>query len=83
MGWIANNLKEEFKNLTNNLKGFFKYIGDTIQYYGNAIISTLNNFIQNFYDNMKSLLSLFFKKIDYITTPLEADIIWDNISEQA
>lgn len=80
LGWIANNLKEEFKNLTNNLKGFFKYIGDTIQYYGNVIISTLNNFIQNFYDNMKALVEPIFQKIDYITTPLEADVIWDNIS---
>ena len=49
LGWLANNLKEEFKNITDNGKHFVEYIAKTIQYYGNAILSTLNNFIQNFY----------------------------------
>lgn len=80
IGWLSNNLKEEFKNLSDNLEGFFKYIGDTIQYYGNSILVTLNNFIQNFYDNMSSLVQPIFEKIAYITTPLEASVIWDNIS---
>lgn len=66
VGWLANNLKEEFKNLTSNLKGFFEYIGKTIQYYGNAILETLNNFIQNFYDNMKSLFEPMFDTLQDI-----------------
>lgn len=64
LGWIANNLKEEFKNITNNGKHFFEYIGKTIQYYGNAIIETLNNLMQNFYDNMKSLVEPIYTKIE-------------------
>lgn len=64
LGWLANNLKEEFKNITDNGKHFFEYIGKTIQYYGNAIIETLNNLIQNFYDNMKSLVEPIYTKIE-------------------
>lgn len=50
--------------LKDNLKGFFDYIGATIQYYGNAIIDTLNNFIQNFYDNMKNLVEPIFNELN-------------------
>ena len=42
--------------MLNNLKGLAEYIGKTIQYYGNAIIQTINNAIQNFYDNMVALI---------------------------
>lgn len=62
--WLANNLKEEFKNITDNGKHFVEYIGKTIQYYGNAILSTLNNFMQNFYDNMKALVEPIYTKIE-------------------
>lgn len=64
LGWLANNLKEEFKNITDNGKHFFEYIGKTIQYYGNAIIETLNNLMQNFYDNMKALVEPIYTKIE-------------------
>lgn len=64
LGWLANNLKEEFKNITDNGKHFFEYIGKTIQYYGNAIIGTLNNLMQNFYDNMKALVEPIYTKIE-------------------
>lgn len=54
--WLSSNLHEELANLINNIKGLATYIGKTIQYYGNAIIETINNAIQNFYDNMKALV---------------------------
>lgn len=54
--WLSSNLHEELANLLNNIKGLATYIGKTIQYYGNAIIETINNAIQNFYDNMKALV---------------------------
>lgn len=54
--WLADNLKNSISNLLNNLKGLAEYIGKTIQYYGNAIIQTINNAIQNFYDNMVALI---------------------------
>ena len=63
MIWLANNIGGEFSNLITNLEGFFGYIGQTIQYYGNIIIQTLNNFIQNFYDNMKSLVEPIFNEL--------------------
>lgn len=54
--WLADNIKNSISNLLNNLKGLAEYIGKTIQYYGNAIIQTINNAIQNFYDNMVALI---------------------------
>lgn len=54
--WLSSNLHEELANLIDNIKGLATYIGKTIQYYGNAIIETINNAIQNFYDNMKALV---------------------------
>lgn len=54
--WGIADINGQFHLLKDNLSGFFEYIGLTIQYYGNAIIDTLNNFIQNFYDNMKNLV---------------------------
>lgn len=56
LDWLSSNLHEELANLINNIKGLATYIGKTIQYYGNAIIETINNAIQNFYDNMKALV---------------------------
>lgn len=61
--WLADNLHLELKNLTDNGKHFVEYIGKTLQYYGNAILQTLNNFIQNFYDNMKNLIEPIYTKI--------------------
>lgn len=56
LDWLSSNLHEELANLIDNIKGLATYIGKTIQYYGNAIIETINNAIQNFYDNMKALV---------------------------
>lgn len=80
IGWISDNLHGEFTTLTGNLKGLFDYIGKTIQYYGNAIISSINNGIQNFYDNMLNLVQPIFDKISYITQPIDGTVIYDNIS---
>lgn len=71
--WMAGNIEGAFDNLIDNIGGFFKYIGDTIQYYGNAIIDTLNNGIQTFYNNMKSLIEPIVEKFNYITEPLDLD----------
>lgn len=87
LGWFANNLKEEFKNITDNGKHFVEYIGKTIQYYGNAIIETLNNAIQNFYDNMKSLVEPIYNKIsefaDLFINPFDKDEFEDQINNCA
>lgn len=78
--WGIADINGQFHMLKENLAGFFEYIGATIQYYGNAILETLNNFIQNFYDNMANLVQPIFDKINYIAEPLDQDIIFDNIS---
>lgn len=78
--WGMENLDGEFNILKQNLNGWFKYLGDLLTYYLNGIVESINAGIQNFYDNMANLVQPIFDKIDYITTPLEADIIWDNIS---
>lgn len=62
--WLSSNLHEELANLINNIKGLAEYIGKTIQYYGNAIIETINNAIQNFYDNMKALVEPIYTKLE-------------------
>lgn len=78
--WLGDNLKAELSNLVQNIENLGKYIGETIQYYGGMIIKEIQNGIQTFYNNMVSLVQPIFEKIDYITTPLEVDVIWDNIS---
>lgn len=78
--WGIADINGQFNLLKDNLAGFFEYIGETIQYYGNAILETLNIFIQNFYDNMSNLIQPIFDKINYISEPLDQDIIFDNIS---
>lgn len=78
--WGMENLDGEFNILKQNLDGWFKYLGNLLNYYLNGIIDSINAGIQNFYDNMANLVQPIFDKINYITTPLEADIIWDNIS---
>ena len=55
LSWLGSNLLGEFSNLITNLGNIGNYIGSTIQYYGNLIISNIQNGIQNFYDNMVSL----------------------------
>lgn len=54
--WLSNNLHNELSNLGNNIKSGFEYVGKTFQYYGNAIIETMNNAIQNLYENFVALL---------------------------
>ena len=55
LAWLGSNLIGFFSNLISNLGAIGNYIGSTIQYYGNLIISNIQNGIQNFYDNMVSL----------------------------
>lgn len=81
--WLSDNLKGEIANLLNNLKSLAEYIGKTIQYYGNAIISTLNNFIQNFYDNMSSLVQPIYEKLVYFTEPLDLQEVENALSSSS
>lgn len=63
LDWIGENLRGTISNLGNNIKGLFEYIGKTIQYYGNGIIKSITDGIQNFYDNMKSLIEPLVEKV--------------------
>jgi hypothetical protein len=56
LDWLGDNLRYELANFGNNIKGCFEYIGKTIQYYGNGIVKSISDGIQNFYDNMKNLV---------------------------
>lgn len=65
--WLADNLKNEFENLIDNIEGFFNYIGALITYYGDLIIDNIQAFAQNIYDNFESLFLPFYETVkDFI-----------------
>ena len=82
-GWLKDNLAGEFQNLLSNLKLFFDYIGQTIQYYGGLIIDNIQNGIQTFYNNMVSLIEPISTAIDYISQPLQVSEVVTAIQSTA
>lgn len=64
LDWLSSNLHNEIVNLVVNIKGLAEYIGKTIQYYGNMLVETINNLIQNLYDNMKALVEPIYTKLE-------------------
>lgn len=54
--YLKDGLHGEIYTLNGNIKAYFEYIGETIQYYGNLIIGNIQDAITNFYENMVSLI---------------------------
>lgn len=83
-GYLQTNISNEFDNLILNIKGLVDYLGQTLQYYGDLIIANIQNGIQNFYDNMVSLIEPIYDKISALQEKLEefADLIINPFDEE-
>ena len=79
--YLKDNLHNEFTNLITNLKGLFDYIGQTIDYYGDLIISNIQNGITTFYNNMANLVTGIKDGIGFITQPLDMTAVTYSIGQ--
>lgn len=73
--YLKDGIHGEIYTLTGNIKAYFEYIGETIQYYGGLIIDNIQNLITTFYNNMVSLGEDIAGKIttiyDFLVHPLD------------
>ena len=69
--WLGTNLMGALTNIVNNIANIGEFIGQTIQYYGNLLIKTIQNGITTFYNNMVSLFEPIATAINYIGQPLQ------------
>ena len=83
-GYLQTNISNEFDNLILNIKGLVDYVGETLQYYGDLIIANIQNGIQNFYDNMVSLIEPIHDKISALQEKVEefADLFINPFDEE-
>lgn len=83
-GYLQTNISNEFDNLILNIKGLVDYMGETLQYYGDLIIANIQNGIQNFYDNMVSLVEPIHDKISALQEKVEevADLFINPFDEE-
>lgn len=84
--YLKDGIHGEIYTLTGNIKAYFEYIGETIQYYGGLIIDNIQNLITTFYNNMVSLVEDIAGKItefketlttiyNFISTPLDTSVL--------
>ena len=89
--YLKDGIHGEIYTLNGNIKAYFEYIGETIQYYGGLIISNIQNLITTFYNNMVSLVEDIAGKItefaetlttiyDFIAHPLDTSVLNTQLS---
>lgn len=71
--YLFSNLSGLFNTLTNNLENFVNYIVDSLFYVSNNIVSAIQDFATDFYNNMVSLFEPILDTLSYFVEPLDVD----------
>lgn len=81
LSWLGSNLIGALSNIVTNIQNVGQFIGQTLQYYLGLILDAIKNSINTFYNNMVSLFEPIATAVNYITQPLDENVIYDNLNQ--
>lgn len=79
--WLGSNLIGAIGNIVTNIQNVGNFLAQTLQYYLGLIIDAIKNSINTFYNNMVSLFEPIATAVNYITQPLDENIINDTLNQ--